>query len=440
MSSQEESVLIIGAGVFGASTAFHLAKTYQDASKITVIDRTPAPPEPAASTDINKIIRADYSSAFYADLAYEAMEAWKTWPELKNYYHQTGWIMLDENSSDLSTRIRQVFRERGNDPTSDVPIEDLPKHWNGILKGTNTSGFKTAYFNPEAGWCDAAAATAGIINAVISKGVNYIVDDVSSLIHKDQRISAIRTESGKEYSASKIVFATGAWTSSLLSPLEDLLSIPFSERIERQCTAAGVAVVHYRMSESQMKELENMPVVVYGEKGEVIPPPGGNRLLKFTNANTFTNNITISSGHTISVPPEGIDQRIVPDILKSEMHSNMTSNVMTQFSSSEEPEYWRICWDSITPTQDWLLTKHPDPRLGNLFVAAGGSFHSYKFLPVIGKYMVRVLSGERNGSEKDRAWGWKGEDERKGGGGAHKSTLPKRDLSEIWNVGRGARL
>ncbi|EME89434.1 uncharacterized protein MYCFIDRAFT_28383 [Pseudocercospora fijiensis CIRAD86] len=433
MPSQEESVLIVGAGVFGASTAFHLAKTYQDASKITVIDRTPAPPEPAASTDINKIIRADYSSAFYADLAYEAMDAWQHWPELKDYYHRTGWIMLDENDSDLASRIRQVFKDRGTDPTSDVALEDLSKHWKSILKGTNTSGFKNAYFNPEAGWCVAAAATASIMKAAISQGVNYIVGDISSLIHENNKISAVRTKSGEEYTASKIVLATGAWTSQLLNPIEDDLSIPHSDRIERQVTAAGVAVVHYRMTDSEMSKLSEMPVVVYGKNGEIIPPPQENHLLKYTNANTFTNLTTTKSGHKISIPPENIDQRIVPEILKNEMHANMTRNVMTKFSS-REPEYWRICWDSITPTQDWLLTQHPDQRLENLFLAVGGSFHSYKFLPILGKYMCRVLSGEGNGMEKDRAWGWKRDFEiGRREHGAHENTLPKRDLGDIWH-------
>lgn len=151
-SLQEPSILIVGAGVFGASTAYHLSLQYKDASRITVIDRTPAPPDPAASTDINKIIRADYSSAFYTELAYEAMEAWSGWPELKDYYHRTGWIMLDTQDSDLSDRIRKVFRDRGHDPTKDVPLNELDDHWKGIMKGTVTKGFKAAYWNPEAGW------------------------------------------------------------------------------------------------------------------------------------------------------------------------------------------------------------------------------------------------------------------------------------------------
>lgn len=36
-------------------------------------------------------------------------------------------------------------------------------------------------------------------------------------------------------------------------------------------------------------------------------------------------------------------------------------------------------------------------------------------MPNIGKYMLNVLSGNSNGSEKDKAWGWKTEAELRAG-------------------------
>lgn len=424
----EPSTLIIGAGVFGASTAYHSSLQYKDAFKITVLDRSPAPPTPAASTDINKIIRADYSSAFYTELAYEAMEAWSNWPELKDFYHRTGWIMLDTEDSDLSDRIRKIFRDRGHDPTKDVPLGELDEHWKGIMKGTNVEGFKAAYWNPEAGWCDAAAATASVMNAAIARGVNYVVGGVESLLLEFGRVAGVRTTSGEDIKADKIVLATGAWTSSILAEVEDKLDISESERVEKQLAAAAVGVVHYKMSEAEMESLSDMPVVVYGEHGEVIPLPAENRLLKYTNAKTFTNTITTSSGHKISIPPER-DQHAVPEALKQETEAIMSSQVMPTFSQNKKADYWRLCWDARTPTQDWLLTRHPHSQLSNLYIASGGSFHGYKFLPVIGKHMVNVLNGTGNGSEKDKAWGWKGADDL--WAGAHPKTAPQRELRDL---------
>ena len=335
--------------------------------------------------------------------------------------------MLDEEGSDLADRIRKVFRDRGHDPTEDVPLDQLEEKWKGIMKGTTLQGFQNAYWNPEAGWCDAAAATASLLKAALDYGVKYVTGQITDLVIQNGRVEGVRTSGGKQFSADQIVLATGAWTSSILSPIEDALNIEEEDRVERQAQAAGVAVSHYKMSDDEMAQLSDMPVVVYGEHGEVIPPPSS-RLLKFTNSYTFTNTLTTKSGHRISMPPDR-DQRIVSDRLKNETESMMASRVMPKFTQRKKPEYWRLCWDSYTPTQDWLLCQHPNSNLKNLYLAIGGSFHSYKFLPVAGRYMVNVLNGKGNGEEMDKAWAWKKGTE--GRRGAHESTAPKRELRDL---------
>lgn len=428
--STEPTVLIVGAGIFGTSTAYHLAQHYTDPSRITVIDRTPSPPDHGASTDINKIIRADYSSRFYCDLAYDAINAWQTWDMLRPYYHRSGWIALDKEGSDLAEQIRKTLRERGHDPTEDVPLAEVEQRWKGALKGTDLEGFRDAYWNPEAGWCDASAATHSLMQKTLRYGVKYETGDIEEIVFEGGSVKGVRTRDGRVLTADQIVLATGAWTSSLLSPIEDQLHIAEADRVEKQAQAAGVCVSHYKMSDGEMAQLSDMPVVVYGENGEVIPPPKSNRLLKYTNSLTFTNTITTASGHNISVPPDR-DQRVVSEKLKRETDAMMSAKVMPAFSRGKKAEYHRLCWDARTPTQDWLLCRHPHEHLSNLYLAIGGSFHSYKFLPTAGLYMVNVLRGQSNGDEKDRTWGWKDFESGKMWRGAHESTAPKRELREL---------
>lgn len=57
------SYLIIGAGVFGASTALELSIA-EPSAKIILIDQKPSPCPLAASYDYNKVVRTDYGDIF----------------------------------------------------------------------------------------------------------------------------------------------------------------------------------------------------------------------------------------------------------------------------------------------------------------------------------------------------------------------------------------
>ena len=166
--------------------------------------------------------------------------------------------MLDEEGSDLSELIRKVFKDRGHDPTEDVPLGNLESKWKGIMKGTDLKGYRDAYWNAEAGWCDAAAATASVMKTALRHGVNYVTGDIAELLLEGDNVKGVRTTKGEEYLADQIVLATGAWTSSLLSPIEDRLSMPEDQRVERQAQAAGVAVAHYKMSVKEMEQLSDV--------------------------------------------------------------------------------------------------------------------------------------------------------------------------------------
>ncbi|KAL2428926.1 L-pipecolate oxidase [Exophiala dermatitidis] len=430
-------VLILGAGIFGASTAYHLSldRNRDHASKITVLDRAQAPSPNAASSDINKIVRADYSKAFYMDLAYEAMETWTHNPLLSPYFHQSGWVMLDEQESDLADRIRCNFRESGwPDTSADITLEQVKaaSNWGGVLSGIDTDGYGKAYTNSSAGWADASAAVDAMMKEAAKAGVRYEVGEIVELLCKEDdgtgggRVTGVRTADGRAFCGKKIVLATGAWTPWLMAPLEKQLRIPYEDSIRKQIQAAGVCVASFRLSEDEARHYSQMPVLVYGAKGEVIPP-NKDRLLKFTNANTFLNSQPHpQTGGLVSVPSS--EQKTVPEALKRQSIDIIRQRIPQILADGRLPDDWRICWDAISPDQNQLIARHPDPRLSNLYFATAGSFHSWKFLPNIGKYVANVLAGISNGPEKDEAWAWKKE---WAGRGAHEKVLPKGELRDF---------
>ena len=276
-----EDFLVLGAGIFGTSTAYYLSKQHPQSS-ITIIDRHPIPISDAgavdaglgASYDVNKIVRADYSVPFYMNLAHEAIDVWASWDLTKKYYHRSGWIALGEKGSDLAARIRKNFKTCGReDVTSDVSFDEAKQRWNGVLQDMSTDEIESAYFNPSAGWAEADKAVAAMLSEAIetSEGrVKYRRGEVAEIIlHENgEGVKGVTLVNGNTIHAGKVILATGAWTSKVMSPLEDRLSIAEEGRVESQVKAAGVVAMHWKLSVDQAEKYSQMPVIIYGARGK----------------------------------------------------------------------------------------------------------------------------------------------------------------------------
>jgi len=73
------SIVIVGAGVFGLTAAWELAHR---GWRVVVIDPGPVPRPSAASTDISKVVRADYGDdELYTEMAQASLDGWRRWNE-----------------------------------------------------------------------------------------------------------------------------------------------------------------------------------------------------------------------------------------------------------------------------------------------------------------------------------------------------------------------
>ena len=78
----------------------------------------------------------------------------------------------------------------------------------------------------------------------------------------------------------------------------------------------------------------------------------------------------------------------------------------------------------MTPYQHPLVDQAPKTR--RLFLATGGSYYSYKFLPKIGDMVVQRLYGQNSSDTVEdrllKRWGWNRSKENRA---VHNSVLPK---------------
>ena len=258
MAHSEDSYLILGAGVFGASTALSLIRQYPNAS-IRLVDREPFPCQVAASWDWNKVIRADYTDILYMEKALEAKQAWKLDPLFKEFYHESGifWI----SSTDMAPTIAENFKRLQAHDDFRVASLDEAKHLHGdIFKDADYTGVSQVLINNSSGWAEAKKALKHTTEAAVNAGVKYSIADISSLAFDDEgACTGVRSTTGETFSATKTILCTGAGTAKLIAD-----SAPAREDIQvgDRLVAAAICTGLVELSPDAARKLSKAPVCV----------------------------------------------------------------------------------------------------------------------------------------------------------------------------------
>jgi len=268
MSNPSKSYLIVGSGVFGASTAYHLSKAYPQAS-ITLVDRVlPFPSPQGASNDENKIIRADYGSPFYCELALKARQAWENDMLYKPYYHQSGMVNLRDSNG--RTIIKNYENLGVQHQCEIVEPGELASRYNGLFADADYEGINDIFINPQSGWAEATKALRNVVEAAIQNGVYCVQGNVLRLVF-DARGACTGVQlnvgtnqasvAGNVLSADTIILSTGAGTAKLLAEsAPDRAELQAGERI----TAAAVVTGFVKLTQKQIERFKDSPIFIHG--------------------------------------------------------------------------------------------------------------------------------------------------------------------------------
>ncbi|PIG87056.1 sarcosine oxidase [Aspergillus arachidicola] len=403
MTSHNPSYLIVGAGVFGVSTAYHLIQKYPNAS-VTLVDRDAYDAESrvAASWDWNKVVRADYDDKVYCQLALEAQDIFKSDPLWKPHFHQTGvyWTCRSSYAQNVITNHKELGR---NDDIIALPVAELESFTAAFLTMRTTLVLKS-------GWAAAGDALRAVTKKCLELGVKYVTADVATLQFDGRgSCTGVKTKSGQTLSATHVIVAAGAFTPTLLEWSAATSGNP-GLRAEERILAAGITTGMAQLNEEQYEKFKDMPVGFQGyTPNEGKPfigsiPPTKDRELKWWGSKIFTNTREVLPGRYISSPPPTHDynQWKVPGPLKQDIVE--ARNLWYGPASADwQMTKHRICWDAFTTTSDFIISPHSASK--GLYIATCGSFHGFKFFPVLGKYVVQMLEGEL-APELIERWAW----------------------------------
>ncbi|GKT94267.1 FAD dependent oxidoreductase [Colletotrichum tofieldiae] len=408
------SVLIIGSGVFGLTTAYELAQRPRYASTtITVLDRSPipGPSEDAASVDSSRIIRADYADPAYARLAAEAQTEWRKTENpsdlgAEGRYSQSGLCLVADptptassayssspspSSQTVNTNAQakqkakktslEYVRESYNNVVSlagkdgDKIIKELPTP--AAIKdflGTPIAPGTWGYINPLAGWADAGAAMSYLAAKVQALNrVSFVSGTATRLNYglDGTTVTGATLDNGRVLSADLVVVAAGAWTGQLID-------------LSGQAIATGQAVGYIDITPSELEVLRKMPVTLNFSTGLFMIPPRVHRLPPATHL----------TDPRLKFPKEG----------EAALRQAVRTIVPIPAIHDRPFVQTRLCWYTDTQSGDFLVCHHPEAK--NLFVATGGSGHGFKFLPVLGREIVNVLEG-RGDEVFTEKWRWR---------------------------------
>lgn len=357
--SKDSPILIVGAGVFGLSTALELKnRGYSD---VTVMDRYLPPVIDGSSVDISRVIRVDYADPLYAQMAREAHEGWTT--TYKDHYHSSGFVMLAQKPGHpYIERSMEINKSNGitlevYDDASEArgPYPSIP---------SKTEGLK-AYVNRLGGWADAEQSIRQLSMQCSLAGVTFITGPrgrVMSLRYDSGRVVGVNVAQGPPVLASKVILATGAWTNLLTG-------------IDHAASASGQPLGFIRLTPEEAQKLAGMPVIINLSLGFFIFPPTPNtNILKIArHCYGWATQIPVGdTSRSVSSPKRdgnGFEASYLPDDAEAALREGLRE-LCPDFADHA----WmsrRLCWYTDTPEGDFIIDNHPDAE--GLFMATGGA-------------------------------------------------------------------
>lgn len=392
-----ESVLIVGCGVLGLSTALELSKR---GYSVTAIDAHQVPSPWSAACDYNKIIRTEYEDIIYTKLA---VEAWKIWRSDELYmpaYRECGRILITPELHIGRKEFEKIGIANlkslgyGNGITYAKGSKQMAKDFE-LLKFNSIKDLTEYKFNPEAGLGVAAKSLERVYLAAKNNGVKFIfgpagnVSKIESIDGKDYVIAS----DGSSYTADKIVIATGAACGRLLD-------------LKQQQSASGLFVTHIKLTEQEFEKFKSIPIVFDSDLGYFFPPDEETRVLKIALPGSGTQNFVTSSfrEETRSLPSYRTEQpNITIPVECIKQAKKLLETFVPELAYHNLFDH-KTCWIADTSDSHYIIDKVP--YLSQVYAATGDSGHAYKLLPTIGRYISDKLENKLD-KELEKLWRWR---------------------------------
>lgn len=363
MLPKTADIIIVGAGIMGAATAFHL--TSRGSGHVLVLEKDAI--GSASTGRTGGIIRQHYSNAITARMARRSLEVFQNFDEVVGGnagFTETGalFIVHREDCDGLAANV-ELQQSVGID-TRLIEAETVRE----LAPYLDVTDDVVAAYEPASGNADGTGVATGFAQAAQRRGAevhqSLAVTDISV---EDGRATGVRTTAG-DVRAPRVAVTAGPWGGRLLQGVGVDLPLEVSRhQVASVRRPAGVPESHH-------------PTVI-----------------DFVHAcymRSETGRLTLIG----SVEPEEAKDIVDPDDYKLstdrefvEEYVERASRRFAVLMDSEIMEGWSGLY---TVTPDWHPIIDAVPGIDGLFCALGFSGHGFKLGPVVGEMLADLVTAE----------------------------------------------
>ena len=203
-------IVILGAGVMGASIAFHLAK--RKAGRIVVIDKDHV--GRGGSGRSSALVRMHYSFSPEVQLALISLRMFQNWQEVVGQpgdFRQTGFVRIvhPHETARLKLNVEMQHKLGANVELIDKhDLHELELDW-------SVDDVDLAAYEPDSGYGDGAGVAGDFLGAARDLGTNYLSrTHATAFVVEAGQVRGVVTDQGT-ISSPTVISATGPWTQPL---------------------------------------------------------------------------------------------------------------------------------------------------------------------------------------------------------------------------------
>jgi glycine/D-amino acid oxidase-like deaminating enzyme len=221
-------VVIVGAGVIGAATAFHLSLL--GAGDVLVLDR--ATVGSGMSCRSSALVRMHYTFGPEVELAVRSDAMFGAWPDLTGRpgcVRRTGFVRIVSPGEEAALRANVAMQRALGARAEVIDAAGLKE----VAPGLWADDVECAAWEPNGGYGDGAVVAGDLLAAARARGVRYRPHSpVAALLTDGGRVTGVElagsgsgTGGGDREHAGTVVLAAGVWSPALLRTVGVVLPI-----------------------------------------------------------------------------------------------------------------------------------------------------------------------------------------------------------------------